>query len=443
MRRLLMMTLTVFVLLALAACSGNAGAADTATQGTQEPPTTQNNNLAVDNAPAETTPTSENNNQTDNTDDNEPAVGLAPISTQDAWVESSFVSVAASLNTSFVVRPNGSLLSWGGTRYGELGNGIADRDQITSTPVEILDDVVSIHGGWYQAMAIRSDGSLWGWGRNSAGVFGDGTREDRPYPAPIMGDVATVSISSSSVGHVLAVRTDGSLWAWGRNFHGQIGIGTNSSNDENEPQFILDNVIAVSAGNEHSMAIRIDNTLWGWGHRDPLGIEVESLTMPYPAKIMDDVIAVSAGGMHTLAIRSDNSLWAWGRNGTGQIGNGTTTNQYYPIRIMENVIAIATGGDHSVALTADGAVWTWGSNRAGVLGDGTNTRQLSPMRVMENAVAIETGPSHMLVITDDGSLWGFGSNAHGRLGIGEARALNATLYTPTKIMDEVRLPASR
>ena len=137
----------------------------------------------------------------------------------------------------------------------------------------------------------------------------------------------------------MAVKTDGSLWAWGGNNYGQLGDGTNI--DHKIPVKIMDDVAAISSGGNHSTAIKTDGSLWSWGRN--FGGEFkdggEYFEFYYlPIKIMDDVASVSAGEYHTIALKKDGSLWAWGWNAYGQLGDGTNTSRNAPVKIMDDVM---------------------------------------------------------------------------------------------------------
>ena len=220
------------------------------------------------------------------------------------------------------------------------------------------------------SFAIRNDGSLWAWGSNWSGQLGDGTTTDQHSPVFVLDDVFSVSASVFSSSHgssFMAVRYDGSLYAWGSGVYCQLSnrhLGT-----QHYPVQIWDGVLSVSVGTTHTMVIRADNSLWGWGEgrlrlgmgsTSPLerGIWTEDVRWHWDAvPIMEDVVFVSAGHSHTMAIRSDGSLWAWGLNNRGQLGNGTTTNQYTPVIIMENVAFVSAVGNYTMAIKNDGSLW--------------------------------------------------------------------------------------
>ncbi len=325
-------------------------------------------------------------------------VGLMPLSTRayEMGMTGLETTISAASNHSLAIKDDGSLWVWG---KGELG--------FVGKPNMIMDGVVTACEGdtGYGAIiyAIKTDGSL--WVRSLTEITINGTTIGY-NPQKIMDNVKTVDTSGR---HTLAIKKDGSLWAWGNNSLGQLGDGTTETRDT--PVKIMDNVLAVSAGTSCSFIIDKDKNLW----------ELKVT----PTKIQDNVMAVSSGNGHTLSLKEDGSLWTWGNNET-------------PVKIMDNVNMISAGMSHSVAITKDGSLWSWGCNSSGELGDGTTTNANIPVKVMDDVVSVSAGSSHTLAVKKDGSLWSWGSNVSGELGNGSHDATSHS--TPTKIMEGVKLP---
>lgn len=268
-------------------------------------------------------------------------------------------TLSARAGTQLAIKEDGSLWQWG------HGSHFANLSQTGHTPKKFMDGVTTAGAGSVHVVAVKNDGSLWVWGINNS-VFGNGitdrvegvTPGRYPYrdPVKIMDDVANISVGSA---HTMAVKTDGSLWGWGWNYDGRVGNGTTEENILS-PVLIMNDVVAVSAGDSHTMAIKTDGSLWVWGYNQGGRIGYDSSVdyLTTPAKIMGDVIAVSAsgGGGHSMAIKTDGSLWGWGWNRQGQLGTGTYENTAVPIKIMENVTAVETGDSHTIAVKTDGSL---------------------------------------------------------------------------------------
>lgn len=281
--------------------------------------------------------------------------------------------------------------------------------------------------------AIDKDNSLWAWGPwDFSGMFYGpgqygGTRPSYATPQKDQEDIVAVSCGENQTA---VIRKDGSLWLWGENMFGAVGVDK-ALMVVYKPTKVLDNVAAVSCGYSHTAAIRNDGSLWVWGSNDQceLGLpEIERNTDLYtPTKLMDDVVAVSCGYHFTAAIKSDGSLWTWGNNSRGQLGNdgvgdgGTAWyfHQTTPLKVLDDVVAVSCGDYHAAAIKTDGSLWIWGENdeRLGV-NIGNKKYAKVPMKVLDHVVAVSCGYDHTAAIKEDGTLWMWGDNAYGQLGNG-------------------------
>jgi alpha-tubulin suppressor-like RCC1 family protein len=312
----------------------------------------------------------------------------------------------------------------------------------SGTEVAVLNGR-TIAGSGANGLAIRTDGSLWAWGR--AYNFHDTTAYGSTTPDKIIDDVIAVA---GGYNHGLAVKSDGSLWVWGSNDYGQIGDGTNSSwslfgsytdNNRPTPVKIMDDVTYIAAGGIHSLAIKTDGSLWTWGenHLGQLG-DGGRRNCNTPYKIMDGVVSVTAGYYHNLALTVDGSLWAWGENGSGQLGNGKSgfnesnrqiEHSRIPERIMDDVIYFSASYASSAAVTSDGSLWVWGSIPT-LDGDIITDRSI-PTKVMDDVIAAEVQNGNVIVLKTDGSLWAWGRSWYGLFGD------ESEINTLVKILDDV------
>ena len=198
------------------------------------------------------------------------------------------------------------------------------------------------------------------WGLNQDGRLGDGTTMERHTPAQVQ-NLSGVKVFAAGAGHSLALKDDGTVWAWGLNSHGQLGDGTVA--ERHTPVQVgtppLHDVAAIAGGENWSLALKSDGTLWAWGENaigqlgDGTTIERHTpvqVGMPH----LSDVIAIAAhsGGGHNLALRSCGIVQAWGWNINGQLGDGTTTDRPFPVQVenLNGTTAIAAGTRHSVAI---------------------------------------------------------------------------------------------
>jgi len=298
---------------------------------------------------------------------------------------------------------------------------------------------ICIEAGVFTSFVILCDGRLLGWGRNQLGQLGDGTTIDRIYPVWIMDDVIAVSAGG---GLTMAIKADGSLWAWGYNRNGQLGDGTKT--DRHYPVQIKNDAMAVSVSSQSSFVITTDGLLWG------IGLGNDSVQQQEHILIVDNVSYVSVGGGHVMVIKTDNSLWGWGFNNTGQLGDGTTEDRNTPVWIMDDVAYVSTGASHTMAIKKDGSLWGWGGGQPrahmyesfGQVGSGTQAPQLYPTLILDDVVKVSAGPFYTMAIKIDNSLWGWGHSDSGRLGFGESQSglfagHNSIVASPEKIMDSV------
>jgi alpha-tubulin suppressor-like RCC1 family protein len=339
-------------------------------------------------------------------------------------------SVSANNGFTVAIKTNGSLWAWGWNQYGQLGDGTITRvvtDRRTPARIGTGNDWEAVDTGNGFTVALKTDGSLWAWGNNEYGQLGNnkgGEDEMETAPVRIGYDTDWLAVSAGNR-HTAAIKTDGSLWAWGSNNYGQLGNGT-TTNSRVPVRIGTDNDwLIVCAGSLGTLAIKTDGSLWGWGYNGlgSLGIGTTIDTNSVPVQIEPGTTwqAVSTDG-HTLAIKTDGSLWAWGSNVYGQIGNSTGIDSAVPVKIGNGSdwLAVSAGGWHTIAIKRDGSLWAWGMNEYVQLGDGTSTHRSAPVQIRagNDWQAVTAGRMHTIAIKEDGSLWAWGNNARGQLGDG-------------------------
>jgi alpha-tubulin suppressor-like RCC1 family protein len=278
------------------------------------------------------------------------------------------------------------------------------------------------------------------WGLNNTSQLGDGTTTSRSRYGDIGAGNDVVQVAAgygSPSGHGLAVRSGGTVWAWGANSFGQLGDGTTTSRSAPAQVPGLTGVTQVAGGCNHSLALRSDGTVWAWGGNGvgQLGRGTITDHEATPAQVtgLAGITKISAGCGFSLALRSDGTVWAWGYDNVGQLGNGSTATSAVPAKVagLSHVTSISAGWDSSVATATNGisvvtSVWTWGSNDHGQLGDGTLAGHTTPERVTGLPVYIagaSAGGKFAAVLGTDGTVWGWGFDGNGQLG-------NAPASTP-------------
>jgi len=372
-------------------------------------------------------------------------VAVAPITASAATAVTPMVSAGQS--HSLALENDGTVWAWGRNTVGELGDGTTTNRgspvQVMASPGVPLGGVTAVAAGAYDShsLALKSDGTVLAWGNNVFGQLGDGTTTARHSPVQVTGLSGVTTISASY--HSLALKSDGTVWAWGYNIYGQLGDGTSGAGtNKSSPAQVpgLADVTAIAAGGGgsslHSLALKNDGTVWAWG-RNNYGQLGDGTTTdrssPVQVPGLTGVAAIEAGSDYSMALKSDGTLVTWGRNNRGQLGDGTTTQRVSPVQVMasagvplEDVAAIAAGGTHAVVLKSDGTVWSWGSNSAGKLGDGTTADSSYPVQVsgLSDVVAIAAG-EHTLALKNDGTVFSWGYNGYGELGDGTTTNRNS------------------
>jgi alpha-tubulin suppressor-like RCC1 family protein len=342
-----------------------------------------------------------------------------------------WVSVAGGARHSLGLKADGTLWAWGRNREAQLGDGTFTEK---TGPVQIGSDTkwVSISAGELHSLALKADGTLWGWGYNSNGQVGNaGEFGYSVNPTQIGSDAKWVSISAGVL-HSLALKADGTVWAWGSNRLGQLGDGTTT--DRNSPVQIGNDTkwVSVVASQDHSLGLKADGTLWAWGY-NAVG-DGSATTQKEPVQIGTDNkwVSITAGDRASYGLKADGTQWAWGENGYGQLGDGTRTPKFSPVQVsvvLTGWLTVKGGGNHTLGLKANGTIWGWGDNTSGALGDGTSIHRYNPVRIGNDNkwMSIAANGFYSLGLKGDGTLWAWGDNLDGQLGIGSTAPQGAPL----------------
>ncbi len=310
-------------------------------------------------------------------------------------------------------------------------------------------DVIELPSIWTVASAggagtaaVAGDGTLWAWGGDARGQLGLGSLDEDPHPMPsqVTTDTAWAAVSAGE-DHTLALRSDGTLWAWGGDAEGQLGIGETTTT-VSSPAQIGDgrDWEAVAAGRRFSLALKSDGTLWAWGANGngQLGVgDGAQRTSPTRVGRDADWAAVAAGWNHAAGLKDGGGLWTWGFNGNGQLGVGDTRSRLVPTRVIGDTTAwrtVSCGMAFTLAVSVGGELLSWGYNGNGQLGLGDTAQRLVPARAGTRTgwSAVAGGWYHGLALKSDGTLWAFGWNGRGQLGLGDTDDRTS----PTRVGDD-------
>jgi alpha-tubulin suppressor-like RCC1 family protein len=352
-------------------------------------------------------------------------------------VSGTWVSITAGDNHNIALKANGTLWSWGYNNQGQLGVGdLTNRN--TPSQIGSNSDWLKVVAGDSHSVAIKSNGAIWSWGYNNFGQLGDGTTTRRYTPVPI-GTQSDWSSISGGTYYSCALKTNGTLWSWGSNSQGRLGIGFSGGSRSTPTQVgTLSDWINIKTGNTHSIALKTNGTIWSWGNNffgqlglGDYGIDTER-NVPTRIEPDSDWVKSGAGANHSMAIKTNGILWSWGYNNQGQLGLGYTsgaTNVANPTQTgTDSDWFIVTGGNtHTLAVKTNPitgvTIWACGENNYGQLGigiSGSGTNRLSPVQIGTdtNWELVAANYNSSIALKNNGTLWSWGYNNYGQLGLG-------------------------
>ncbi|HCT64570.1 MAG TPA: hypothetical protein DIC60_04800, partial [Lachnospiraceae bacterium] len=340
-------------------------------------------------------------------------------------------------NAGYALKSDGTVWSWGENSSGQLGDNSTSQRK---TPVQVsnLTGVTAIEGGYNTGYALGTGGAVWSWGQNSYGKLGDGTTSQRRTPVQVKGELGVgnltgVTAIAGGIYNGYALK-GGIVWSWGTNSTGALGINKNYSqmSESKVPVQVvnLTGVTAIAAGDSAGYALKSDGTVWAWGDNvyGKLGNgTTNSSLVPVQVSNLSGVTAIASHNFQAYALKSNGTVWAWGSNSTGQLGNGTTTNSSVPVQVsnLTGVTAIVSAGTSAYALKQDGTVWAWGYNYYGSTGNNSNTNYFYvPVQVKDEyginnltgVTAIAGGYQTGYALKSNGTVLAWGRNDNGELG---------------------------
>jgi alpha-tubulin suppressor-like RCC1 family protein len=349
------------------------------------------------------------------------------------------VSGQTSVNNVSANPPPGYLYGWGqNATYGDLGICCNSNNVSIPTRVGNLSTWISVSGGYRSALAIRTDKTLWSWGRNIYGQLGLGNTTNYSSPVQI-GALTNWAKITNAWFTSTAVKTDGTLWTWGYNNYGQLGLGNTTCYSSPRQVGALTNWAKITNRYLSTFAIKTDGTLWAWGYNGygTLGTgDVSSRYSPVQIGACTNWRSLSPGScsLFIVAIKTDGTLWSWGQNNQGQLGIGNNNCNYSSpkqVGALTNWKFVSQTGQDITAVKTDGTLWAWGQNNYGQLGLGNITKYSSPKQVGALTNWKITGGqtyAGFIALKTNGTLWSWGYNStYYSLGLG-----NATCYSSPK-----------
>jgi alpha-tubulin suppressor-like RCC1 family protein len=336
-----------------------------------------------------------------------------------------FVQLTAGESHTCGIKTDGTLWCWGRNGDGQLGIGNTT-NQNTPTQLGLDENWIEVSAGLFHSCGRKMDGTLWCWGANNNGQLGLGAQGSTNIPVQVGTGSDWAGLDTGNR-FTCGQKLDGSLWCWGHNYFGQLGIGNTVDRFSPVRVGLATDWIDVSAGGYHACGLKTNGTLWcwGWGGSGQLGLGGNAdQNIPTQVGVEPTWTEVNAGGEHTCGLKLGNTLWCWGL--AGQVGDGSQTFRFSPVQISLGTYwsEVTASIMHTCARKVDNSLYCWGNNESGQLGLGNTTPYYSPTPVgaETNWSEVSAGGYHTCGLKTDGTRWCWGNNGFGQLGTGNTTA---------------------
>ncbi|HTL35966.1 MAG TPA: hypothetical protein VL326_22705, partial [Kofleriaceae bacterium] len=354
--------------------------------------------------------------------------------------------IAGGTEHTCAIKGSGLTFCWGDNANGQLGNNSTNDShvpvQVTATNLSVA---VQVAAGDRHTCARKQDNKVYCWGLNTSGQVGDASNTQRTNPTAVSATNLTAATDvATGLNHSCAVKTDGTVWCWGKNDSGQLGNNSQTNSNvpvqvQGLPALTTATATDVAAGEAHSCARLSNGTVWCWGKND-VGqladntntmrlIAVQSLKPKSGPAVFQPITSASAvvtGKNHSCALLSGGGVQCWGEGSNGQLGNSASNDAKLAVNVsnLADAADLVAGQDHTCAKRSGGTEVCWGTNTSGQLGDHTSTNRNAPVTVqlatngspMSGVSAIGAGGAHSCALTSTVTAECWGSNTQGQLG---------------------------
>ena len=336
---------------------------------------------------------------------------------------STTVMIASADYTGYALQSDGRVWSWGSNNNYALGDGSTATDR-SNQPSKVynLTGVKAISGGGSTGYALKSDGTVWAWGGGAEGQLGNGSLENSWVPVQVSNLTGVIAIAGGGASGY-ALKSDGTVWSWGYNIYGQLG---NDSTDQSTVPVQVSNltgVTSISGGYFSMYALKSDGTAWSWGYNNEgelgNGLNTQS-NVPVQVSNLTGVRSIAGGSMTGYALKPDGTVWSWGWGVYGQLGNSSNISSNIPVQVsnITGIKSIVSEGSVGYAIDSNDNVWDWGYGAEGELGNGTNDNPCTPVQIhdLTGVVSLASGGSTCYALKSDNTIWSWGANDSDQLG---------------------------
>lgn len=337
----------------------------------------------------------------------------AQETTESAAAQPVWTHISSGGTHHLAAKSDGTVWAWGSNSNGQLGTGERGDAQYSPVQVKGLSNVVGLGTGNMNSYAVSKEGILWSWGDNTDGQVGDGKETVRAVPSgdiiedhtrltPVaLKNIPPMTCVTGNYAASYSLDKEGNIWGWGFISVPYQTTPVKLKEWSKVKQFSVDSLGYI-------LAIKQDGTVWTGNKKGPK--QVAGLS---------HVSSVATNSGTNFALKEDGTVWSWGSNVWGQIGDGTTIDREYPVQnpYMRNVKQIQATFGGPVYLKSDGTVWTHGSNIGGQLGNGSYEASLTPIQVIGlrgiKEISSNNTGGRVLALREDGVLWAWGQGPTG------------------------------